>query len=88
MDQHPRAPFTFVDGIEQALEQASKLADGKNIVVNAGTMARQYLEAGLLDEIHIDLIPVVLGGGPHLLDNPGVVQGERVTHLRYDVRKQ
>lgn len=98
IDQHPRAPFTFADGIESALKQASALADGKNIVVNAGTMARQYLEAGLLDEIHIDLIPVVLGGGtpffdhvgggPHLLDNPTVVQGERVTHLRYDVRKQ
>ncbi|MGW4774243.1 dihydrofolate reductase family protein [Nocardia sp. NPDC004278] len=97
IDEHPGAPFTFVtDGVESALEQASKVARGKAIAVNAGTIARQCLEAGLLDEIHIDLIPVVLGGGtpffdhvgagPHLLDDPTVVQGERVTHLRYRVR--
>ncbi|MET8873046.1 dihydrofolate reductase family protein [Nocardia sp. NPDC004604] len=97
IDEHPGAPFTFVtDGVESALEQASKVAGGKAIAVNAGTIARQCLEAGLLDEIHIDLIPVVLGGGtpffdhvgagPHLLDDPTVVLGERVTHLRYRVR--
>lgn len=99
IDDHPDAPFTFVtDGIGAALEQAAKLADGKAIAVTAGDIARQYLEAGLLDEVHIDLIPVVLGGGtpyfdhvgtaPHLLENPTVVQGERVTHMRFQVRKR
>ncbi|MCM6775488.1 dihydrofolate reductase family protein [Nocardia sp. CDC159] len=97
IDDHPGAPFTFVDGIEAALEQASKLAEGRAVAVNGGTIARQFLEAGLLDEIHIDLIPVVLGGGtpffdqvgaaPHVLENPTIVPGERVTHLRYRVRK-
>lgn len=97
-DDHPDAPFTFVtDGVAAAIEQAAKLADGKVIGVNGGTVARQCLELGLLDEIWVDLVPVVLGGGvpffeqfgaaPHLLDNPTVVQGERVTHLRYGIRR-
>jgi dihydrofolate reductase len=93
------APFTFVtDGIESAVAQAKELAGGKDVGVNGGTIARQCLEAGLLDEVGIDLVPVLLGGGtpffdhltggPVLLDGPvSAVQGERVTHLRYRVRK-
>jgi dihydrofolate reductase len=93
------APFTFVtDGIERAVEQAKALAGDKVVGVNGGTIARQCLEAGLLDEIWVDLVPVLLGGGtpffdqvqgaPVELEGPlSVVQGADVTHLRYRVRR-
>jgi dihydrofolate reductase len=93
------APFTFVtDGIERAVEQAKALAGDKVVGVNGGTIARQCLEAGLLDEIWVDLVPVLLGGGipffdqvkgaPVELEGPlSVVQGTDVTHLRYRVRR-
>ncbi len=98
IDSHPGAPFTFVtDGIEAAVERAAALAGGRAVGVNGGTMARQALEAGLLDEIWIDLVPVLLGGGtpmfdhlgaaPQPLEDPVVVAGSRVTHLRYRVRR-
>jgi len=92
-----RTPFTFVtDGIERAVEVASELAGDKAVVVNAGTIARQCLDAGLLDEVGIDLVPVLLGGGtpffgslgvaPKELEGPvSTVQGDGVTHLRYRV---
>ncbi|NKY42956.1 dihydrofolate reductase family protein [Nocardia cerradoensis] len=98
IDSHPGAPFTFVtDGIEAAIERAAVIAGDRAVGVNGGTMARQALEAGLLDEIWIDLVPVLLGGGtpmfdhlgaaPHLLEDPVVLAGSRVTHLRYRVRR-
>lgn len=100
-DGWPRedAPFTFVtDGIESAIEQAKALAGGKEVGVNGGTIARQCLNAGLLDEIWVDLVPVLLGGGtpffdeltgaPVELEGPvSVVEDRDVTHLRYLVRK-
>jgi dihydrofolate reductase len=100
-DGWPRedAPFTFVtDGIEQAVDAARKIAGDKAVGVNGGTIARQCLDAGLLDEIWIDLVPVLLGGGtpffdrltggPVELDGPvSMVEGNRVTHLRYRVRR-
>jgi dihydrofolate reductase len=94
----PDAPFTFVtDGIERAVEQAKALAGGKAVGVNGGTIASQCLDAGLLDEVWIDLAPVLLGGGtrffdqlkiaPVEFDGPvSVVEGTGVTHLRYRVR--
>jgi dihydrofolate reductase len=92
------APFTFVtDGIEQAVEQARAIAGDKLVVANGGTIASQCLDAGLLDEIWVDLVPVLLGGGvpffanlrrvPVELEGPiSVVEGADVTHLRYRVR--
>jgi dihydrofolate reductase len=92
------APFTFVtDGIERAIEQAKALAGDKVVGVNGGTIASQCLDAGLLDEIWVDLVPVLLGGGtpffeqlkgaPFELEGPtSVVEGTDVTHLRYRVR--
>jgi dihydrofolate reductase len=100
-DGWPRddAPFTFVtDGIESAIARAKEIAGDKVVGVNGGTVARQCLNAGLLDEVWVDLVPVLLGGGtpffdeltgaPVDLDGPySVVQGVAVTHLRYRVRK-
>lgn len=95
---HPDAPFTFVtDGIERAIEKARQIAGDKNIGVTAGKLASQCLELGLVDEISIDLVPVLLGAGTRyfeelnsgavLLDGPEIIQGARVTHLRYTVRR-
>jgi dihydrofolate reductase len=93
------APFTFVtDGIERAIEQAKALAGDKVVGVNGGTIASQCLDAGLLDEVWVDLVPVILGGGtsffdqlkgaPYELEGPvSVVEGDNVTHLRYRVRR-
>jgi dihydrofolate reductase len=92
-------PFTFVsEGIEAAIEQAKALAGDLAVGLNGGTIATQALNAGLLDEIWVDLAPVLLGGGrsffdelgcaPVELDGPvSVVDGEHVTHLRYRVRR-
>ena len=91
--------FVFVTGgIEAAVARATELADGKNVAVNGGQMARQCLEAGLLDEVGVELVPVVLGGGTPLFAGLGaapiqfegpvaVVEGTGVTHLRYRVKK-
>jgi dihydrofolate reductase len=90
--------FKFVsDGIEAAIEKARELAGGNGVGLNSGTIASQALNAGLLDEVWIDLVPVLLGGGtpffsqlahaPVELEGPvSVVEAEGVTHLRYRVR--
>jgi dihydrofolate reductase len=91
--------FVFVtEGIEAAIAKAKELAGDKNVGVNGGQMARQALEAGLLDEIGVELVPVVLGAGTPLFadlasgpvefDGPFLtVDGVGVTHLRYRVKK-
>ena len=98
-DAHPDAPFTFVtEGVAAAVSAAQELAGDKVVAVAAGTIAGQCLDLGLLDEVAIDLVPVVMGGGvPYfagvavadvLLDDPTMcIQGDRVTHLRFPVRK-
>lgn len=94
----PGSPFTFVtDGVESAVRQAKKAAGDKNVDVIGASIAQQCLKAGLLDEIQIDLAPVLLGGGVRLFDHLdtapieleplAVVQGLDVTHLRYRVVK-
>jgi dihydrofolate reductase len=100
-DGWPRedAPFTFVsEGIERAVEVAKELAGDKVVGLNGGMIARQALDAGLLDEIWVDLVPVLLGAGtpffselakaPVELEGPiSNVQGTDVTHLRYRVKR-
>jgi dihydrofolate reductase len=90
--------FVFVtEGIEAAVAKAKEIAGGKDVVVNGGQMARQCLEAGLLDELGVELVPVVLGSGTPLFAELGavpvqfegpiaVVEGMGVTHLRYRVK--
>jgi dihydrofolate reductase len=92
--------FTFVTegGIEAAVHAAKRIAGDRDIAVNGGEMATQALAAGLLDELWVDLVPVLLGGGtplilpgfdgaPRSLEGPvEVIEGNRVTHLRYLVK--
>ena len=98
IEAHPDAPFTFVtDGVAAAVQRGHEIAGDMDVVVNGGTMATQCLELGLLDEITLDIVPVILGSGtryvdavkaaPILLDGPTITQGSRVTHLQYVVRK-
>jgi dihydrofolate reductase len=92
------SPFTFVtDGVESAIRQAKKAAGDKNVAVSSASIMQQCIKAGLLDEIHIDLAPVLLGGGVRLFDNLGaaaielestrVIETPDVTHLRYRIVK-
>ena len=66
------SPFTFVtDGLESALEQAKAVAGDKDVGVGAASIVQQCIRAGLLDEIHVDLVPVLLGDGVRLFDHLG-----------------
>jgi dihydrofolate reductase len=92
------SPFTFVtDGVESAIRQAKKAAGNKNVAVATPTITQQALKLGLLDEIHIDLVPVLLGSGTRLFEHLGtepielestqVIKASGVTHLAYRVIK-
>ena len=92
------SPFTFVtDGVESAIRQAKQAAGDKDIVVATATIMQQCIQAGLLDEINIDLVPMLLGEGIRLFENLGtepieleirrVVEAPGVTHLQYRVVK-
>jgi dihydrofolate reductase len=63
--------FHFVtDGIESALAQAVAAADGADVRLGGGASTiRQYLRAGLLDELHVAVVPILLGGGERVFDN-------------------
>jgi dihydrofolate reductase len=95
---HPDAPFSFVTGgVEAAIARARQVAGDRDVTVTGGTIARQCLDLGLLDEVAVDLVPVVMGEGNRpffgrlsssdvLLGNPTTcIQGDRVTHLVFPV---
>ena len=94
---HPEASYHFVDSASAAIDKAQELAGGRTIAVNAGDVGSQILAAGLVDEVAMDVVPVVFGSGKryfgsiegrHLLEDPHVViQGDRVLHLRFKVRR-
>jgi dihydrofolate reductase len=95
---HEGSPFTFVtDGLESALERAKAIAGDKDVGVIGASLVQQCIRAGLLDEIHLDLVPILLGDGVRLLDDPGtepielestrVIEGAGVTHLTFWVVK-
>ncbi len=94
-ESHPDGvPFYFFDDVEAAVAQAREVAGDLDVVIAGGTVARQALDAGLLDVIDISLVPVVLGAGipwfagskgPVKLSDPAVHEGHGVTHLRYEV---
>jgi dihydrofolate reductase len=93
----PEAPFHFVDGVEAAMAKAQELAGDRTVEVAAGDVGGQVLAAGLVDEVAMDVAPVVLGTGKrffgsvaaqHLLEDPDVViASNRVLHLRDRVRR-
>jgi dihydrofolate reductase len=94
----PGSTVHFVtDGLESAVAQAKAAAGGKAVGVHGADTIQQLLNAGLLDEISVDVVPLLLGDGvrrfehlagtPAVLGNPATVQGVGVTHLRYPVRK-
>jgi len=95
-DWDSEAPFRFVNSVEAAMSTAQELAGDRLIEVAAGDVGGQVLAAGLVDEVRMDVVPVVFGSGKryfgsvdaqHLLDGPvDVVHGNRVLHLRYRVR--
>ncbi|HVG96902.1 MAG TPA: dihydrofolate reductase family protein [Chloroflexota bacterium] len=95
--KHPDAPFTFVtDGVASAVAQAKAFAGERDVSVTPGNVGGQALAAGLVDEVRVDLVPAILGAGvryfgeyagsPLLLENPEIVQGDRVTHLIYRLK--
>lgn len=81
LTRHPRNPvameggttFHFVTGgIGEALERALEAADGQDVRVGGGaSTVRQYLEAGLIDEMHLAIVPVLLGDGERLFEDLG-----------------
>jgi dihydrofolate reductase len=88
--------FHFVtDGIESALRQAAEAAAGKDVRLGGGAeAAQQYLAAGLIDELQLNVVPVLLGAGERLFENVGanleleqtrVVHTPEVTHICYRV---
>jgi dihydrofolate reductase len=105
LTHHEREPFTLsdttftfvTDGIDSALEQARDAAGSKDVVVAGGASAiRQYLAAGHLEELTLNVVPQLLGGGERLLDGVGpeikleqlrAVEAPGVAHLKYRVVK-
>jgi dihydrofolate reductase len=88
--------FTFVDGIEAAVERAKEAAGDKHVHLMGGAdVIRQALEAGIVDELTIIIAPVILGGGKHLFDgfsesleleHVGVRQSPYATFIDYRVK--
>jgi dihydrofolate reductase/uncharacterized protein YndB with AHSA1/START domain len=81
------------DGVESAMRQAKAAAGGKDVMVHGAALAQSLIEAGVLDELQIHLVPVVLGGGrplfgeqPVELELLRVAEAPGVTHLRYRVK--
>jgi dihydrofolate reductase len=105
LTHHEREPlalkgttFHFVThGVESALAQAFEAAGGKDVALGGGAeVARQYLAAGLIDELRLSVVPVLLGGGTRLFEDGAgagasfeqvqAVQAPGVTHLIYRAR--
>jgi dihydrofolate reductase len=103
LTNHPRDPlpmqggttFHFVtDGIESALAQARAAAGDHDVQISGGaSTVRQYLAAGLLDEMYLHIVPIVLGAGERLLEDIGdptleivkVVASPAATHVKYRI---
>ena len=94
---HPEADVPFFDDIAAAVQEAKRRAGDRVVAVCAGDVGGQALALGLVDEVAMDVAPVVFGKGKryfgaldvqHLLDDPTtVIHGDRVLHLRYPVRR-
>jgi dihydrofolate reductase len=96
--QTDQLTFTFViDGIQSAVRQAKAAAGDKDVtIIGAASTARQVLKAGLADELHVDIMPLLLGGGLRVFEDlgTGLIQLERTkvmelpggrTHLQFRI---
>jgi dihydrofolate reductase len=92
------SPFIFVtDGVESAIRQAQVVAGDEVVGVSSASIVQQCIQARLLDEIHVNLVPVLLGSGVRMFDHLGatpielerirVVEAPGVTHLRFRIVK-
>jgi dihydrofolate reductase len=93
------APFTFADGVEKAIAAAKEFAGDRDVDVAAGQIGSQALELGLIDQVVMNVVPVIFGSGrpffatgslsrPLRLEDPtAIVRGDWVTHLVYDVTR-
>ena len=90
------SPFTFVtDGVESAIRQAKRAAGDKDVVVSTASILQQCLNAGLMDEIHVDLVPFLLGNGVRLFDHLNIepvklerihaIEAPGVTHMAFRI---
>ncbi len=94
---HPEADVPFFTDIGEAIAEAKARAGDRDVALTAGEVGGQALALGLVDEVAMDVVPVVFGAGKRYfgrldaqvpLDEPDVViQGERVLHLRYRVQR-
>jgi dihydrofolate reductase len=94
---HPEASYHFATDVTAAVATARELAGDRIVAVNAGDVGSQIFAAGLVDEVAMDVVPVVFGSGKRyfsridgqrLLEDPHVViQGDRVLHLKFKVRR-
>jgi dihydrofolate reductase len=93
----PGAPFRTADSVEAGVALAKELAGDGLVCITAGDIGGQAFSAGLVDEVAMDVVPVVFGAGVRffgshtgtvLLENPdAIVQGDRVLHLHYTVKR-
>ncbi|MFI5484186.1 dihydrofolate reductase family protein [Micromonospora echinaurantiaca] len=93
------ASFTFItDGIDNALRLARQAAGDRNVLIMGGpSTARQFVRHRLVDEIRLQLVPVLLGTGTRLFDHldtghieletTAVIESPHVTHLRYRIKR-
>ena len=95
---HPEASYHFASSVEEGVARAKELAGDGEVGIGAGDVGGQALALGLVDHVAYDVVPVVFGSGKpyfgaladghRMLEDPDVViQGERVLHLRYPVRR-
>jgi len=93
----PDAPFHTADSVEAGVGLAKELAGDGLVCITAGDVGGQAFAAGLVDEVAMDVVPVVFGTGVRffgshtgtvLLENPdAIVEGDRVLHLHYTVKR-
>ena len=97
-EQEPKTgEFRFVGGFEEAIDRAKEAAGTKEVSIGGGAdVIRQGLDAGIVDELHIIVAPVILGGGKRLFDdftksldleNRGVRQSRWATFMEFAVRR-
>jgi dihydrofolate reductase len=94
-DEPATGGFTFIDGLDRAIERANEVAGSKDVSIMGGAdLIRQALRAGVVDDLTISVAPVILGGGKRLfegfenrleLEHAGVLQSPFATHTTYRV---